>query len=96
MNMTRTASIERLARELFDIYRRNLAASLECGEDELPAVTARLADEDFETLAAAQNLAEEAAWAEVRWADPEWPRAGSDEEAAIEEAFQRLRYKAGY
>ena len=88
--------IREFAQDLFAIYRRNLAASLECGEDGLPAVTARLADEDFETLAAAQNLAEEAAWAEARRADPEWPRAGSDEEAAIAEAFQRLRYEAGF
>ena len=90
--MTRTAS---LARELFDIYRHYLAASLECSEDELPAATARLSDQDFDTLAAAQNAAEEAAWAEARgWAD--WPRPGSEEEAAIAEAFQRLRMEAGY
>lgn len=94
--MTRTASIERLARELFDIYRRYLAASLECSEDELPTVTARLADEDFEALAAAQNAAEEAAWAEARRADPEWPRPWSDEEAVVAEAFQRLGYEEGY
>ena len=91
--MTRTAS---LARELFDIYRRNLAASLECGEDELPTVTARLADEDFETLAAAQNAAEEMAWALARRDDPEWPRAGSEEEDAIADAFRHLRMEAGY
>jgi len=83
------------ARELFAAYRRNLAASLECCEDELPAVTSRLADEDFETLAASQGAAEEAAWAELRQ-NPEWPRPWSDEEAAVAEAFQRLRYEAGY
>ena len=86
---------ETLARDLFAAYRRNLAHYLECCEADLPAVTSRLADEDFEALVSAQNSAEEAAWAERR-ADPEWPRAGSDEEAAVAEAFQRLRYEAGY
>jgi len=86
---------ERLARELFATYRRYLAAFLECSEGELPAVTARLAGENFETLAVAQNAAEEAAWAEVRQ-NPEWPRPWSDEEAAVAEAFQRLCMEAGY
>lgn len=87
--------INTLAGDLFATYRRNLAASLECGENELTTVTARLADEDFETLAAAQNAAEEAAWVEAR-RDPEWPRAGSEEEDAIAEAFKSLLYEAGY
>ena len=89
-------TIKTLAGELFAVYRRKLADSLECSEDELREVTSRLADEDFETLAAAQNAAEEAAWAEARRTDPEWPRAGSEEEDAIAEAFQRLRMEAGY
>ena len=91
--MTRTAS---LARELFGIYRRYLATFLECSEDELPAVTARLADQDFETLAVAQNAAEEMAWALARRDNPEWPRAGSEEEDAIAEVFQRIGYEEGY
>ena len=76
-----------LAGDLFAVYRRHLAAMLDCDEGELPG--------DFETLAAAQNAAEEAAWAEVRQ-NPEWPRPWSDEEAAVAEAFQRLRYEEGY
>lgn len=88
--------INTLAGDLFATYRRNLAHSLECSEDELREVTSRLADEDFEALAAAQNAAEEAAWAEARQADPEWPRPGSEEEDDIAEAFQRLRMEAGY
>jgi len=89
-------TIKTLAGDLFAVYRRNLAAYLECSEDELREVTARLADEDFEALAAAQNAAEEAAWAEARWADPEWPRAGSEEEDEIAEAFRSLLMEAGY
>jgi len=87
---------QRLARELFATYRRYLATFLECGEGELQAVTARLADEDFETLAVAQNAAEEMAWALVRRDNPEWPRAGSEEEDAIAEVFQRIGYEEGY
>jgi len=88
-------TIKTLAGDLFAVYRRNLAHSLECSEDELREVTSRLADEDFEALAAAQNAAEEAAWAEVRQ-NPEWPRPWSDEEAAVAEAFQRIGYEEGY
>jgi len=88
--------IERLARELFATYRRYLATFLECSEGELPAVTARLADEDFEILVAAQNAAEEMAWALARRDNPEWPRAGSEEEDAVAEVFQRIGYEEGY
>src|SRR5690606_32633501 len=73
---------ERLARELFAAYRRNLAVALECSEDELLAVTENLADEDFETRTAIQNAAEEAAWAEAR-RNPEWPRPWSDDEDIV-------------
>lgn len=87
---------QRLARELFATYRRYLAAFLECSEGELPAVTARLAGEDFETLAVAQNAAEEMAWALARRDNPEWPRPDSEEEDAIADAFRHLRTDAGY
>lgn len=90
------AENERLARELFTTYSRYLATFLECGEGELPAVTARLADQDFETLAVAQNAAEEMAWALARRDNPEWPRPDSEEEDAIADAFRHLRTDAGY
>ena len=88
-------TVETLAGDLFDVYRRNLAAMLDCDEGELPAVTRNLSEDDFDALANAQNSAEESAWAEARgWAD--WPRPWSEEEDAIAEEFQRLRMEAGY
>jgi hypothetical protein len=86
-----------LAHELVDIYTDKLIDELELREvvashKTLAAVCSKLADEDFQLLADAQNAAEGAAWQRFR----ELYSLSGEEEDVLNALFQGERYEIGY
>jgi hypothetical protein len=83
--------------KLIDIYTDELIYELQLRDvvvsrENLASVCSELATEDFQILCDAQNAAEEASWRQFR----EFYRLIDEDEEALNERFQVVRYEIGY